>query len=260
MENKNKEQVNNEQLNDEELSRFEGCKVSSFLCYQIDRNKITRNIYNLFINNQLFEPKTPDEMFYLGCYYELDGMINEQNNEQLIIKYYYKAYEKGHTEATYRLALQYKNEDSDFIGLMINYLIIASDAGHSGSSGRLAIYYEHIDKDYDQALKYHYKAIKQGNYNNVTTMFKLIKFLFNQKKLNMDLFHKILVDPKIDEFLPAFLQMYKNLYMKQVNILNLHFEYSPDSDGLGGEGYLKAKKEFNDIVLGINNKNNKKKE
>jgi hypothetical protein len=113
-------------------------------------NDYSRKIYNLFVNNILFEPdndinKINDDLYYLGVYY------------------------------------QYININYD---LAKKYLLMAVDKGCIAAMNNLGNHYQFIEKNYNLANKYFLMAFDKGGIipievpNTYAILYVLISLLF----------------------------------------------------------------------------------
>jgi tetratricopeptide (TPR) repeat protein len=98
-----------------------------------------------------------DAMFYLGFYYG-----NQQNND-LMIKYYLMAIELGNYRAMNNLGYYY-GEKKDY-KLMIIYYLMAIQLGNSNSMYNLGNYYQYGKKDYNAMTQYYLMGIEHGDSN-----------------------------------------------------------------------------------------------
>jgi TPR repeat protein len=114
-------------------------------------------IYNLLINDIIYEPINSLENHYLGWYYD---KIRE--NEDLMEKYYLVAIDDDNIYSITNLGSYYKNKNKNY-DLMKKYYLMGIDKGHHGSMHHLAQYYQDIEKNYDLAKKYYLMAIDKEN-------------------------------------------------------------------------------------------------
>jgi hypothetical protein len=87
---------------------------------KIDNQKCLEKIYNLFVNGILFEPKSTEELNYMGLYYK-----RFKNDYDLMKKYYLLAIEQGSDMAMFNLGYYYKKQTTD------KYFKMAAEKGNT---------------------------------------------------------------------------------------------------------------------------------
>jgi len=172
--------LSNEEIN--ELRKFFN-KNNCYCCYFFSIH--FREIYDLFINNKIFEPNINnanyvDDLYYLGVYYE-----NIKNEYDLAKKYYLMAIGKGSVNAIDNLGYHYQYVEKNY-DLMKKYYLQAVDKGNSDSMNNLGIYYERTEENYDLMKKYYLQAIEKGNTDAVYNLGDYYQY----KEINYDLMKK----------------------------------------------------------------------
>jgi len=224
------------------------------------------NIYNLYVNNILFEPVTHCELLYMGVYYKTIKNYIEME------KYYLMAIKKGNQDAMYNLAVYYKNI-KNYIE-MEKYYLMAIEKGNDKAMNNLAVYYEEIKNDIEME-KYYLMAIEKGNrdamnnlayyYKNNQYELKLLNLyilknhnrdeiitLFNKISSSLDLndkelFLKLLTEYQFEntDKLCVLLALLVNTLKNNIDIIDLHFIYS-----IHGKGFEDAKHDYFNRCLG----------
>jgi TPR repeat protein len=207
-------------------------------------------------------------MNLLGLFYY---KIKDYGN---MMKYYLMAIDKGYILSMNNLGKYYyniKNYEN-----MVKYYLMAIDKRHVKTMFNLGWYYHEI-KDYENMEKYYLMAIKPQNNNpfivfilnklikyynesnNTVKLIKLYKLINNEEKLIPLLVSLLsekneLTNDILDiilnlksEKLPIGLKMLRNTIRHNINIIDLHFNYMPGSDGHNDalEDYKKYVKLYN---------------
>lgn len=223
-------------------------------------NKEILYVYDAYFYNIFREDIDKNVMFYYGVHFFYS------KNYDMMKFYWLQAVENDHYEAIASLGTYYHLETNEHDNI-IKYLSRASAIGYIMSTLRLAKYYREIG-DHDNSMIYFLLALNDnlktsrncrrpiGHINNIilksfveeielfdkyadkilTTMEKLItKNLFDDNVLKII----TIIDSKHFIGCSLFLQSYKKLLTEQINLIDLHFNYSPDS-----KGYQQAKEDF----------------
>jgi hypothetical protein len=179
----------------------------------IENEDSIKKIYELLINDIIYDPINIIENYYLGWYYckvkqEYDLMkkhyliciehndnnamnnlgcyyMNIEKNYDLTKKYYLMAADNVHTRSIHNLGVYYHNIEKNY-DLMKKYYSIAIDKNYISSMYNLALYYKNIEKNYDLMKKYYLMAIEQ---NNVDSMLNL-GYYYQTIEPNYDLMKK----------------------------------------------------------------------
>jgi len=179
----------------------------------VDHNYIySREYYNLFIKDVIFEPNNTNDLYFLGMYYQY---INK--NYELMKKYYLQAIDKGNSVSMTGLGLHYMSIEvnNDIANkyflmaidkgnlnamvclgykysvekkydLMKKYYLMAIDKGNTNAMNNLGYYYQFVEKNYDLTKKYYLQAIDKGN----TTAMNNLGSYYEQVEKNYDLMKK----------------------------------------------------------------------
>ena len=195
----NKVDDHNKYLNEEEIDElkefFENECFNSF----IDTH--SRKIYDLFINNAIFEPNPNNtdynDLYYLGVYYQFISV-----DYDLMKKYYLQAIKKGNVASIDNLGKYYQFTEEKYSLAKIFYLK-AIEKGSSDAMNDLGWCYEFHEKKYDLMKKYYLQAIEKGNekvmcelgyyYGHVEKNYDLMKkyYLMAIEKGNTDAMHRL---------------------------------------------------------------------
>ena len=189
----------------------------------------------------------------MGFLYK-NGLVKDKKEERMLYCYE-KAIEKGNSKAMNNLGVYYY--DIKDYNNMIKYFLMAIDNGDVYSMNNLGGYYYEI-KDYENMEKYYLMAIKSQNtnpmilnrlidyYNESNNTIKLIKLyeLINNEEKMIPLLVSLLSEKNelpediLDiilnlksEKLPIGLQMLRNTIRHNIDIIDLHFNYKPESNG-----------------------------
>jgi TPR repeat protein len=127
-------------------------------------DNFSRKIYNLFINNIVYEsedePTNNGGNYYLGVYYHFINV-----NYEFAKKHYLMAIEKGNTNAMINLGCYYDDVEKKYY-LVKKYLLMAIDKGNIYAMFILGYYYENngdmLGIDYELMKKYYLMAIEKG--------------------------------------------------------------------------------------------------
>jgi hypothetical protein len=150
---------NNNYLDEKEIDELKNIFIK--ICRKSTIDKYSKKIYNLFVNDILFEPNDniDDYLYYLGYYYS-----HTEINYALMKKYYLMAIDKGNSLAMHNLGYYYEIIEKNY-DLMKKYYHMAIDKGREASSAmyNLGYYYEQIEGNYELMKKYYLMAIDNGN-------------------------------------------------------------------------------------------------
>jgi len=146
--------------------------------------KFSQKMYNLFINNVIFEPKinenndnNNDELYYLGVYYQ--HVKGEYNISR---KYYTSSIKKYNNDyALFNIGLHYE-DNYDFYTANLYYLA-ATERGNKMAMSKLARYYHHIEKNYDLAIKYYLMLIGNDVKSSVESDIRSVNINFDMQIL-----------------------------------------------------------------------------
>lgn len=147
---------------DHKLELIKNIIVNTYIIYMpIVNNDSINNIYELFVNDIIFEPKDDIEMNYLGNYYKI------AKNYDKMVEYYLMAINRGNDYSMHSLGLYYRNQKN--YDLMIKYFLMAIDRGNKYSMNNLGIYY-FGNKNYDETKKYWSMAINIGHTHSMNNL------------------------------------------------------------------------------------------
>jgi hypothetical protein len=113
----------------------------------IDNEDSIKNIYELVINDVIFEPTTAMEMLYTGVYHEY------KKDYDTMKKYYLMAVENGNISAMKNLGNYYNNIEKEY-DLMKKYYLMAIENGNVRAMYHLGVYYYTVENDHKQSKKY----------------------------------------------------------------------------------------------------------
>jgi TPR repeat protein len=128
--------------------------------FLIEDKSSIKKIYDLLINNIIYEPENIIENYYLGLYYD-----QIKKNYDLAKKYYLVAVNNGNITAMNKLARCY--EKLKIYDLMKKYYLLAIDNKDVDSIHILAYYYDTIEKNYELAKKYYLISITHNKSNSM---------------------------------------------------------------------------------------------
>jgi hypothetical protein len=230
-----------------------------------------KKIYNLFINNIIFEASTVIENRYLGFYYHKIKI-----DYDLMKKCYLIAINGNNHQSMHNLGHYYHITEKNY-DLAKKYYLMAIDNGNVHSLNNLGAYYNEIEKNNDLAKKYYLMAIDKDNINSVGN---LIKFYNNSnlpiEKLEFFIKYKNKIERNkiIDcinrmaninlnkEDNKKFIDIIINFEFKdednvlsiikvlietikyKISITKLHFEYN-----LEGKGFKEAEEDFYNKII-----------
>jgi hypothetical protein len=190
-----------EDKNEMEMILIKHLKNMNFSYVKINNMESIEKIYNLFLNDKIFENGNGEELNYLGIYYKIKkiygntemyyhksveiGNDNAMNNLGCYYdenglsdpeKYFLMAIEKGNIIAMYNLGYYYlKKKKYD---LAEKYLLMASENGYDSAMIDLGNYYVN-KKNLELAEKYYLMAFYNSSYRPVSI---LMNFYENVKK------------------------------------------------------------------------------
>jgi len=170
-----------------ELSNAEIDKLKQiFERFYLNINKFTRNIYNLFVNNKIFEidldsnDSKNEDTYYLGIYHQYITRHYEQMK-----KYYLMAINCNNGDAMYNLGFYYKAIEQNY-EQMKKYYLMAIDKGNTDAMNELGEYYRNGEINYEQMKKYYLMAIDKGN----TVAMNNLGYYYRFKRINHKLMKK----------------------------------------------------------------------
>jgi hypothetical protein len=230
----------------------------------INNEHSIEKIYNLLINDIMFEAENIIENHYLGWYYG-----NVTKNYDLMKEQYNFCIDNGYIISTYNLGHYYQNIEQNY-DLMKKYYLMAIDFEIIQSMHQLAYYYQYIEKNYDLMAidkdSTDSLILLRNHYNNESSIEKLeffIKYInkierktiidtiirIAKIKLNKEdkkKFVDIIINFKFEDKdnIPPIVKILVETIKNKINFIKLHFEYS-----LGGEGFREAKNHFYDKVI-----------
>lgn len=135
------------------------------------------NIYELLVNNIIFEPNCNIEYLYVGFYYRI--IIKDY---KLMKKYYLKAIDDGCYMAMCSLAHYYNNKKK--YDKMKKYYLMSIDKGANYAMSNLGLYYKEID-NHVEMLKYLTMAYEHGKFNALESLYDYYKDNYDHKKIIM---------------------------------------------------------------------------
>lgn len=183
------------------------------------------NVYNLFVNDILFEPHIPIEMATVARYYIC------KNNDSMQIKYWLMAIDGGYMDAYCGLGIYYQCiEDYDNA---LKYWLDGMEKGNLKCMNKLGNYY-YEKKDYDNAKKYYLIASDKKYIHSIL----MLKYIYKN------------IDNDMDNCIKYWAMAIDNGQIDDVNDLGLYF--------LDKKDYANAKKYFkigvtNDVDGAMNN-------
>jgi TPR repeat protein len=163
---------------EQQIINFLKTKNNSYV--DIEDEKSIKKIYELLINNIIYEPINVIENHYLGWY-----CCNINKNYDLMKKCFIIGIDNGNIHSMNNLGLYYSNTEQNY-DLMKKYYLMATDLGNITSMNNLGYYYQYIEKNYDLMKKYYLMAI---NKNYVISMTNLGNYYKNIEQ-NYDLMKK----------------------------------------------------------------------
>ncbi len=117
-----------------------------------------REIVDIFNTGNINSEITNEKILnVIGLYY-----AHVKNNE-LAVKYYLMAAEKGNVYSMNTLGYYYEEHEHNYV-LSVKYYLMAIEKGCSASMNNLGYYYFTVEKNYELALKYYLMAIEKGDY------------------------------------------------------------------------------------------------
>jgi TPR repeat protein len=143
-----------------------------------DENSLNK-IFNLYIDNIIFDPINDIEFLYIGSYYNIN------KDYPKAIKYYLQSIKLENIHAMITLAYYYEDIEKNY-DLMKKYYLIAINLNNDCAMINLADYYKNIEKNSELMKKYYLMAI---NLSNDTAMINLADYYRDIEK-NYDLMEK----------------------------------------------------------------------
>lgn len=212
-----------------------------FRYIKISDEKSIPKIYNLLINEELFEPECSDEFHYLGFYYQ-----HIAKNYDLMMNYYLRAIELGNSSSMNNLGYHYKAVE-DF-NLMKKYYLMSLELGNQRAIDHLFNYNIMIQKSYKnlklihkyQNIMDHKNIIKVINDNCITKLNEKYQNLF------LEIISETTFNP--DDNIGSCVELLSKTLKTQISIMDLHFKYS-----LEGKGFKEARDDFYNMCLSIKN-------
>lgn len=145
---------------------------------KIDNQTSINNVYELFVNNVIFEPTCDIEMYYLGHYYNLI-----KHDYEMCKKYYLMSVDNGNHNAMNNLGYYYHHIELNY-DLAIKYYLMAINMNNYYSFNNLGELYETMKK-YDLMEKYYLMATERGDSNGTCNLCRYYKNIeTNRKKIN----------------------------------------------------------------------------
>lgn len=224
------------------------------------------NIYELMINNKMFQPNIGIEMFYIAIYWRFRLNITK------MVEHYLMAIENGCSSAMNNLAVHHENnrnfENKNSLAMSnlacyyhdigdfsnaVKYFLMAIENGNTDAMYYLAGHYEKL-LDFENMTKYLLMSIENNNVRAMEELTKyyekkyefkhMIKYYSMALKYNSHTAYKYLteyylehnIERVFDElffdnlnFLAGdILLAIKNMYNFNTNVLYLHFKYLPN--------------------------------
>lgn len=233
--------------------------------YYYDSNKELMLKYLL----EAVEKKSSDAIEYLGDYY------SAEDDYDLMKKYYIMGADMGDPPCMHKLGDHFRYVEKDY-ELMKKYYIMGANMGDSYCMYKLGDHFRHVEEDYELMKKYYFMGLNEDidkdviyslkeyydyeyydNNNNKIPLVDKLTFYFKYVKkcpdnININSFH---IDKSILELLietdltqigisdTHILSVMKKLLTDKIDLIDLHFNYQPGSDGCA-----KAKQDFWDKV------------
>ena len=168
------------------------------------------------------------------------GLVALEANFEERTKYIKICAELNDTSSMIRLAEIYDNSKN--YKYMAKYYLMAMDNGNFSGLTTLFKYYNINDK-YDQLLKIYIKYFKTAG----LSITGLIKALNNYFSLNYEVDNELINLIVNTDFgtndVPVFIKTIKAMASKELNMIKLHFDFAP-----GSNGFVEAKEHFMDYL------------
>ncbi len=183
----------------------------------IHKGSSINNIYELLVNNTIFEPDCNQEYEYLGFYY-----LIIQKDYKLMKKYYMKSIENNGGIGMCNLGYYYYNIKKNYDKAK-KYFLMAVSINHRGGMRNLGTYYSRIENNNKLAKKYYIMASEHGD---SVSMSGLSLYYFEKdkyKKMHM-YFNMSIANVDNNVIMPQFIKNYYNNFL--VDKLEFYINFS----------------------------------